>query len=81
MQVGQREAGPLDSFFVPVASKVLDLAATHLAQYFTGGAVGLAGNKRYYLVESAGEILVVFKLRRRVDVFKIDTGREVFSNG
>jgi hypothetical protein len=70
-----REGGPLESFFVPVASKVLDLAATHFAKYFTGSAVGLAGKKRCYHVESAGEMLVVFKLPRRVDVFKIDTGR------
>jgi|UniRef100_A0A804QDR1 hypothetical protein len=63
-----REGGPLVLFFVPDASKVLDIAAKLLAEYFSGG------NQRFFLVESGGEILIVVKLIHGVVVFKIDTG-------
>ncbi|OEL19386.1 hypothetical protein BAE44_0019598 [Dichanthelium oligosanthes] len=70
-----REGGSLASLLVPVANKILAVASKPFADYFSS-TEGQAEN-RCFLVESAGEVLLVFKLHQRIEVFKIDTGSNV----
>lgn len=69
-----REDASLGSLLVLVATKIMELAAKPFAECFPG-AEAQAVN-RCFLVESAGEMLIVLKMPHRVEVykFKMDTG-------
>ncbi|XP_066396296.1 uncharacterized protein [Miscanthus floridulus] len=71
-----RENGTVSSSLPPPeASKILtSLVTKQFAGYFSNAAEAAAAEQaenRCFLVESAGEILIVFKLPHRIEVFKI----------
>ncbi|CAL5073401.1 unnamed protein product [Urochloa decumbens] len=65
------------SLLVSSANKILTQACKPLADYSSSSDQGQAGGNRCFLVESAGEMLIVFKLPDHIKVFKIDTRRNL----
>jgi hypothetical protein len=63
------EGGSLPSLLVPTANKILDVASKPIMDYFPGPE---APENRGFFVESEGEMLMVFKVPHRIEVFKFD---------
>jgi hypothetical protein len=66
-----REDGLVASLLVSAANDILRLASHLFADYFS--ATEAQAENRCFLVESVGEMLIVFKLLHRVEIFKLDT--------
>ncbi|RLN35868.1 hypothetical protein C2845_PM03G02860 [Panicum miliaceum] len=64
------EGGSLPSLLVPTVNKILDVASKPIRDYFLGPVA--AENRGCFFVESAGEMLMVFKMPHRIEVFKFD---------
>lgn len=67
--VAAHEGGSLPSLLVPTVNKILDVASKPIRDYFPGPE---ATENRCFFVESAGEMLMVFKMPHRIEVFKFD---------
>ena len=64
------EGGSLRSLLVPAANKILNVASKPIRDCFPGPEA--LEKNRCFFVESAREVLLVFKMPRRIEVFKFD---------